>query len=116
MSGKTTDTNEGDIFVSLEGIDFTCKTTIARRLGKKLRALGVYPLLVADPPLISPWRDIKRDLLDRRNPMAAPAESLLYLAGRVDSVVRTIRPALNKGRIVVADRFLDSWVAYWAPK
>lgn len=108
--------NKENVFVSLEGIDFTGKTTIVRRLGKELRSLGIDPVLIADPPLMSPWKDIKRELLDRRNPMAAPAEALIYLAGRVDNVVRIIQPALGKGRVIVADRFNDSWIAYWAPE
>ena len=55
------------------------------------------------------------EVFDRAPQISAFAEALLYLSARVDNVVRFIAPALDKGRVVIADRFVDSWIAYWAP-
>ncbi len=105
-----------DILVSLEGIDFTGKSTAVRRLGRELSQIGVRALLTRDPPNIEPWLGLKKTVFDRKTHVSAPAEALLFLTARVDNAMRRIRPALREGRIVIADRFSVSWVAYWAPK
>ncbi len=102
-------------FLTLEGIDFTGKSTIVRKLGTELSALGLNPVLTSDPPARSPWTKLKKEVLDKQTRISGPAEALLYLAGRVDNVIRVIGPALAKGRVVISDRFNDSWIAYWAP-
>lgn len=101
-----------DVFVSLEGIDGTGKTGVAKRLETELRALGLDPLVTHDPPAIEPWRRFKSEILDKETEVSSPAEAMLYFSGRLDNVLRFIVPALEAGRVVVADRFTDSWIAY----
>src|SRR5206468_3779612 len=100
----------------LEGIDFTGKTTIARRLSQSLRSIGINPLVTHDPPDFSPWEGLKANFLDKTTRMSGEAEAILFLAGRVDNTARKIAPALATGRVVIADRHFDSWIAYWAPR
>lgn len=105
-----------DVFVSLEGIDGTGKTGVAKRLETELRALGMDPLVTHDPPALEPWRRLKSEILDRETEVSPPAEAMLYFAGRLDNLLRFIVPALRAGRVVVADRFTDSWIAYQSLK
>lgn len=107
--------NNNHVFVTLEGIDFTGKSTIIRKLKKELSDIDPKPLFTHDPPALSPWKQLKGRVFDRQSRVSAPAEAILFLAGRVDNLMRRIRPALNEGRPVIADRFADSWLAYWVP-
>lgn len=100
-------------FISVEGMDGCGKTTQLRALEERLTKCG-YPLRVTREPggcrLSEQIRDI---LLDERNTeMSAEAEALLYAAARAQHVRQVIRPALDQGRIVLCDRFVDSSVAY----
>ena len=97
------------LFVTFEGIDRSGKTTQARLLGE---ALGDEALRVREPGG-TPAGERVRDLLkDARVPLGAEAEALLFAAARAELVERVIRPALDAGRVVVSDRFLDSSLAY----
>ena len=97
------------LFVSLEGIDRSGKTTQARRL---CEALDPRALCVREPGG-TPVGERVRDLLkDSATPVGPQAEALLFAAARAELVTAVIRPALHEGRIVVSDRFLDSSLAY----
>ena len=97
------------LFVTFEGIDRSGKTTQARLLGD---ALGDAALGVREPGG-TPAGERVRDLLKvARVPLGAEAEALLFAAARAELVERVIRPALDAGRVVVSDRFLDSSLAY----
>lgn len=105
-----------DVFVSIEGIDFTGKTWVVHKVGVELHNLGLEPLLSRDPPNLRPWTDLKAQVFDRPTRVSASAEALLFFTARVDNVARRILPALRSGRVVIADRFTDSWIAYQAPR
>jgi dTMP kinase len=97
------------LFVTFEGIDRSGKTTQARMLVDALgdRALGVRE------PGGTPAGERVRDLLkDASVPLSLEAEALLFAAARAEIVREVIRPALDAGRVVVSDRFLDSSLAY----
>jgi dTMP kinase len=97
------------LFVTFEGIDRSGKTTQARLL---CDALGAAALGVREPGG-TPAGERVRDLLkDAAVPLGAEAEALLFAAARAELVERVIRPALEDGRVVVSDRFLDSSLAY----
>ena len=97
------------LFVTFEGIDRSGKTTQARMLAE---ALGDDALGVREPGG-TPAGERVRDLLkDAAVPLGAEAEALLFAAARAELVARVIRPALEDGRVVVSDRFLDSSLAY----
>ena len=97
------------LFVTFEGIDRSGKTTQARLL---CEALGVAALGVREPGG-TPAGERVRDLLkDAAVPLGSEAEALLFAAARAELVDKVIRPALDEGRVVVSDRFLDSSLAY----
>ena len=100
-------------FITLEGGEGVGKSTQAARLATALRARG-HDVIETREPGGSPGAEAIRALLlqgegDRWTP---EAEALLFAAARADHVARTIRPALEAGRWVVCDRFLDSSLAY----
>lgn len=103
------------IFITLEGVDGSGKSTKARMLGTALEALGREVLLLREPggtPISEMVRDI---LLDPRNTDITPeAELMLYEASRAQLVTQVIRPALERGVVVICDRFYDSTYAYQA--
>jgi dTMP kinase len=98
-----------DVFVSLEGIDGSGKSTQAKLLAE---ALGAETLLIREPGGTSAAERIRELLADPSLEIDPFAELLLFSAARADLVSRVIRPALEAGTHVVADRFADSSVAY----
>jgi dTMP kinase len=97
------------LFVSLEGIDGSGKSTQARLLAA---ALGAETVAIREPGGTDAAERIRTLLADPAVALDPLAELLLFLAARADLTERVIRPALEAGRDVVADRFSDSSVAY----
>ena len=97
------------MFISLEGIDGSGKSTQAKLLAE---ALGPETLLIREPGGTSAAERIRELLADPALEIDPFAELLLFSAARADLVSRVIRPALEAGTHVVADRFADSSVAY----
>jgi dTMP kinase len=97
------------MFVSLEGIDGSGKSTQARLLAE---ALGPETLLIREPGGTDSAERIRELLADPALELDPLAELLLFLAARADLTARLVRPALEAGRDVVSDRFADSSVAY----
>lgn len=97
------------LFVTLEGIDRSGKTTQARML---CDALGERALAVREPGGTPVGEQVRSLLKDPSVEIGPHAEALLFAAARAELVERVIRPALEAGRVVVSDRFLDSSLAY----
>jgi dTMP kinase len=97
------------LFVTLEGIDRSGKTTQARLL---VEALGDRAVAVRDPGGTPVGERVRALLKDTSLAIDPRAEALLFAAARAQLVADVIRPALEDGRVVVADRFLDSSLAY----
>jgi dTMP kinase len=97
------------LFVTFEGIDRSGKTTQARML---LDALGEEAVGVREPGGTAAGERIRALLKDPEVALSAEAEALLFAAARAELVAGVIRPALEAGRVVVSDRFLDSSLAY----
>ncbi len=97
------------MFVSLEGIDGSGKSTQARLLAE---ALGAETLLIREPGGTIAAEKIRALLAEPGLALDPYAELLLFLAARADLTAQVIRPALEGGRDVVSDRFADSTVAY----
>jgi dTMP kinase len=97
------------VFISLEGIDGSGKSTQAKLLAE---ALGPETLLIREPGGTEAAERIRELLADPTVELDPFAELLLFLAARADLTARVIRPSLDAGRDVVADRFADSSVAY----
>ena len=97
------------MFVSLEGIDGSGKSTQARLL---VEAMGEGTVAIREPGGTEAAERIRELLADPALRIEPLAELMLFLAARADLTERVIRPALEAGRNVVADRFSDSSVAY----
>jgi dTMP kinase len=97
------------VFISLEGIDGSGKSTQAKLLAE---ALGPQTLSIREPGGTEAAERIRELLADAELELDLLAELLLFLAARADLTARVIRPALEEGRDVVCDRFSDSSVAY----
>jgi dTMP kinase len=97
------------MFVSLEGIDGSGKSTQAKLLAE---ALGPETVLVREPGGTAAAERVRELLADGALELDPMAELLLFCAARADLVRRVIRPALGAGRDVVSDRFADSSAAY----
>lgn len=101
------------LFITFEGIDGSGKSTQAQRLSECLWAAGRDVVLTREPGG-APGAESIRRLLVEGDPgrWSAETEILLFTAARRDHLERTIRPALDAGRIVVSDRFADSTRVY----
>jgi dTMP kinase len=97
------------VFVSLEGVDGSGKSTQAKLLAE---ALGPETLLIREPGGTDAAERIRGLLADPDLALDPLAELLLFCAARADLTSRVIRPALEGGKTVVSDRFADSSVAY----
>jgi dTMP kinase len=97
------------MFVSLEGIDGSGKSTQAKLLAG---ALGDETVLVREPGGTTAAERVRALLADGAIELDPMAELLLFCAARADLVRRVIGPALEAGRAVIADRFADSSAAY----
>lgn len=97
------------MFVSLEGIDGSGKSTQARLLAEKL---GPEAVAIREPGGTDAAERIRELLADPAVALEPLAELMLFCAARADLTERVIRPALEAGRDVVCDRFSDSSVAY----
>lgn len=99
--------------VTVEGVEGGGKTTQAALLVEALRSDGREVVLTREPGGTELGRTLRELLLATRDPApAAETELLLYLADRAEHVRRVIRPAIERGAVVVADRFSDSTIAY----
>ncbi|SHH81179.1 dTMP kinase [Marivita hallyeonensis] len=105
--------SQDGLFVSFEGIDGSGKSTQARLLADRLTALGRDVVLTREPGG-SPGAEEIRALVLQGDPdrWSAETELLLFTAARRDHLERTIRPALEAGKIVICDRFADSTRMY----
>jgi dTMP kinase len=97
------------VFISLEGIDGSGKTTQARLLA---RALGQDVALMREPGGTETGERIRELLKDQTLELDPMAELLLFCVARAELVAQVIAPARERGRDVVCDRFSDSSVAY----
>jgi dTMP kinase len=97
------------LFLSLEGIDGSGKSTQGRRLADRLRGMGHAVTLTREPGGSEGAEEIRRLVLEgATDRWSAETEILLFTAARRDHLEKTIRPALARGEIVISDRFADS--------
>jgi dTMP kinase len=100
------------LFISLDGLDGTGKSTQCRLLAEWLRKQGQEVVECADPGGTAVGDAIRDLLLNRRHDMSLPCEALLFMASRAQLTAEVIRPALAAGRTVLADRYLLANVVY----
>jgi len=101
------------IFISFEGIDSSGKTEQARRLLETLRAADYDVELLREPGGVEIAEAIRHILLDAKHrSMTDRTEILLYSAARAQITREKIQPLLAAGKIIIADRFVDSTTAF----
>ena len=101
------------LFITFEGNDGSGKTTISTRVFEKLKEAGYPCIYTREPGGIDIAEQIRHVILDPKNTaMDARCEALLYAAARRQHLVEKVLPALEAGKIVLCDRFIDSSLAY----
>ena len=101
------------LFITLEGGEGAGKTTIANAVIDKLSTLGIETLYTREPGGIKIAEKIREVTLDRdHTEMDCRTEALLYAAARRQHLVEKVKPAMDEGRIVLCDRFVDSSIVY----
>lgn len=101
------------IFITIEGLDGSGKSTQIRLLEEYLKDKGYNVVVTREPGGTRISEDIRKIILDTSNTDMSPyTEALLYAASRAQHVYETILPALKEGKIVICDRFVDSSLAY----
>jgi dTMP kinase len=100
-------------FITFEGLDGTGKSTQMRKLAAALRAAGHKVVETREPGGTAAGEKIRRVLLDSATEGLSPlAEMALMFASRAQHITEVIQPALDRGLIVLCDRFTDSTEAY----
>lgn len=101
------------MFISFEGCEGSGKTTQAKRLHSYLSDHDIKSIFTREPGGTQIAEQIRDVLLDKENHlMQKKTELLLYMACRAQHTEEKIRPAINKGVIVICDRYIDSSTAY----
>jgi dTMP kinase len=100
------------LFVTFEGGDGSGKTTQAGLLESWLTGQGRGVVRTREPGGTDLGLELREIVLHRRGHIAPRAEALLYAADRAQHVETLVRPALERGDVVVQDRYIDSSVAY----
>ena len=100
------------LFLSFDGLDGAGKSTQCRLLAEWLRGRGLAVTTCSDPGGTEVGDVLRGLLLDKRRHMALLCEAFLFMASRAQLTAEIIRPALEAGRIVIADRFLLANVVY----
>lgn len=101
------------LFITLEGSDGAGKTTQIANIENYFRKKGREVVLSREPGGTAIGEKLRAILLDKANgEMDGVAEMLIYAAARAQHVAEKIKPALERGAVVICDRFVDSSVAY----
>src|ERR1700756_1415869 len=100
-------------FITFEGLDGTGKSTQLRKLAAKLREAGYKVVETREPGGTATGERIRRVLLDSGTAgLSSNAEMALMFASRAQHIAEVIQPAIDRGQIVLCDRFTDSTEAY----
>lgn len=101
------------LFITIEGNDGSGKSTVINELKKELEKLNLEVIYSREPGGSYIAEKIRNVILDVDNEgMDKKTEALLYAASRREHLVDTILPAINEGKIIICDRFIDSSLAY----
>lgn len=101
------------VFLSLDGLDGTGKSTQCRLLNDWLRGLKIPVTLTTDPGGTAIGQELRKLVLfGREHRIATITEAMLFMASRAQLVDEVIRPALDRGEVVISDRFTLANVVY----
>tara|TARA_B100000676_G_C18088885_1_gene857640 strand:- start:5559 stop:6323 length:765 start_codon:yes stop_codon:yes gene_type:complete len=104
-------TVEGGLLITFEGGEGVGKSTQAERLFHKLQSFGIDSIQAQEPGSSDLGNNV-RSWIKRANSSSPLAETLLFEAARAQLMFETVRPALDRGKVVVLDRYTDSTLAY----
>ena len=100
-------------FITLEGVEGSGKTTLAKHIADALRESYPEIVLTREPGATGVGKQIRSLLLTQQNPpLSSLAELLLFAADRAQHLAEVVRPALDRGALVLCDRYVDSSYAY----
>ena len=99
------------VFICIEGLDGSGKSTQAKMLTKKLCKAGYNAVFTAEPSQGQIGKFIRKRLFEQER-MPTTVEALLFAADRIEHVHDTVAPALKEGKIVISDRYVFSSFAY----
>ncbi|MFC3862801.1 dTMP kinase [Deinococcus antarcticus] len=102
----------GGLFITFEGSEGAGKSTQLARLVEALQGVGIAAVVTREPGGTPFGTRVREVLLDPELDMHALPEFLLYSASRAQLVQDVIRPALERGEVVICDRYFDSSLAY----
>lgn len=101
------------LFITLEGPDGAGKSTQIEFLKKYFDKKNIEAVFTREPGGTDIGEVLRKIILDKDNSeMCDMTEALLYAASRAQHVNQLIKPALNQGKVVICDRFIDSSIAY----
>lgn len=103
---------ERGLFITLEGPDGSGKSTQAALLHERMKAAGVAAILTREPGGTPVGEALRQIILDPGSDLSDRTEVLLYAASRAEHVEKVIRPALERGMVVLTERYVDSSLAY----
>ena len=105
--------NKKGLFITFEGPDGSGKTTVSTSVYERLKNEGFDVIYTREPGGIDIAEQIRKVILDPKNTaMDYKTEALLYAASRRQHLVEKVIPALDAGKIVISDRFVDSSLVY----
>ncbi|MFH1283068.1 MAG: dTMP kinase [bacterium] len=104
--------NKKGIFITFEGTEGSGKTTHAKKLTAYLRKKGFSVVFTREPGGTKLAEGIRNIVLNKKESVVPLAELMLYEASRAQHIEELIKPNLDKGKIVICDRFTDSTIAY----
>ncbi len=100
------------MFITVEGIEGSGKSTLIASLTERLEATGISCLVTREPGGCGLGEHLRRILLESTRRLDDRAELFLFLADRAQHVAEVVRPSLSRGEWVICDRYADSTVAY----
>lgn len=101
------------LFITIEGNDGSGKSTVISALKKEIEKLNIDVVYSREPGGSYVAEKIREVILDNDNAaMDDKTEALLYAASRRQHLIETVYPAINAGKVVICDRFIDSSLAY----
>ena len=100
------------IFICIEGLDGSGKTTHTHRLVRNLQSKGYDAIYTTEPSRGKLGKFIREIILERKKRVPRVVEAILFAVDRVEHLEKDVKPTLNEGKIVVSDRCVYSSLAY----
>ena len=100
------------MFITFEGIEGSGKTTHSKWAAAYLEEKGLKVIHTREPGGTKVGEIVRKILLEKSTPLAPFAEIFLFAADRAEHVAEVIQPALERGEVVICDRYIDSTTAY----